>query len=190
VLYSATASCPHQLARAASFYADLSRANVALSRAQEKLILVVSSSLLALTPDSTSHYQQLMLWKSIKRLCEECSSAATARGSSSSTRGGESMSAAVLPRSDTVRNVDRLGSKVMTRMCTGDLPGGCGNARNISLVRAGSGLRGGGGGDVLVAAPVVNAEVAVRKHQVGSGGLYGSSCDPGRSHRLQVFRFN
>ena len=68
VLYSATASCPQQLSRASSFYADLCRANVALSRAHQKLIIVVASTLMDITPQDTAQYQQLGLWKCIKKM--------------------------------------------------------------------------------------------------------------------------
>jgi hypothetical protein len=69
IFYSATVSDPIALERRADFYLNLNRANVAFSRAKEKLIVVCSESLLNFIPSELEHYEQALLWKHLRRLC-------------------------------------------------------------------------------------------------------------------------
>jgi hypothetical protein len=69
VLYSATASCPAALAANADFYASLSRCNVALSRARERLVVVASEAMLGFAPPGAARYRDLVLWKELRRAC-------------------------------------------------------------------------------------------------------------------------
>nr|WP_208761659.1 AAA domain-containing protein [Microbispora hainanensis] len=71
VLVSGTASDPSAIASTAEFLLDLNRSNVAFSRAQDRLIVVCSRSLLDHVPADLEHYQGAMLWKSLRALCSE-----------------------------------------------------------------------------------------------------------------------
>ena len=160
MLYSATASCPHQLSRASSFYADLCRANVALSRAHQKLIIVVASTLLDITPHDTAQYQQLRLWKCIKKMCEECS-----------MEGGSSSSSSVACPVANGRNTSRMGSSSSSGLQAGVVghDRGCGAGK-------------------LFAAPVVQAtEVAAGRLRSGlkQGGREGVE----QAHMIRIHRF-
>ncbi|KAI8465653.1 MAG: hypothetical protein J3K34DRAFT_487149 [Monoraphidium minutum] len=69
VLFSATASAPAVLAAGADFYASLARANVALSRARERLVVVASSEMLSFAPGAAGAYRDLTLWKELRAAC-------------------------------------------------------------------------------------------------------------------------
>jgi len=69
VIVSATASDPSTIAARVEFLLDLNRANVAFSRAQDRLIVVCSETLLNHIPAELEHYQSAMLWKSLRGLC-------------------------------------------------------------------------------------------------------------------------
>jgi len=69
VIVSATASDPSSIAASVEFILDLNRSNVAFSRAQDRLIVVCSDSLLDHIPAETEHYESAMLWKALRALC-------------------------------------------------------------------------------------------------------------------------
>ena len=69
VIVSATASDPSAIATNVEFVLDLNRSNVAFSRAQNRLIVVCSDSLLDHIPAEVEHYQSAMLWKSLRAIC-------------------------------------------------------------------------------------------------------------------------
>jgi hypothetical protein len=69
VIVSATASDPSSIAASVEFILDLNRSNVAFSRAQDRLIVVCSDSLLDHIPAETEHYESAMLWKALRTLC-------------------------------------------------------------------------------------------------------------------------
>ena len=71
ILVSATASDPAAINARAEFILGLNRANVAFSRAQERLIVVCSERLIAHLPPSAEHYAEAMLWKSLRAACSE-----------------------------------------------------------------------------------------------------------------------
>ncbi len=69
IIVSATASDPAAINARAEFILGLNRANVAFSRAQQRLIVVCSERLLAHLPPSAEHYAEAMLWKSLRTAC-------------------------------------------------------------------------------------------------------------------------
>lgn len=71
VIVSATASDPAAIAANVEFILDLNRSNVAFSRAQNRLIVVCSTSLLDHVPAELEHYESAMLWKSLRALCTQ-----------------------------------------------------------------------------------------------------------------------
>ncbi len=71
IIVSATASDPSAIAGYESFILDLNRSNVAFSRVEERLIVVVSSSLLDHIPAELENYDNAMLWKALRSTCEE-----------------------------------------------------------------------------------------------------------------------
>ena len=71
IIVSATASDPAAIGARAEFILGLNRANVAFSRAQERLIVVCSERLIAHLPPSAEHYAEAMLWKSLREVCSE-----------------------------------------------------------------------------------------------------------------------
>ena len=70
VIVSATASDTAAITKNAAFILDLNRANVAFSRAQERLIVVCAKSLLDNVPADLENYESAMLWKAIRELCK------------------------------------------------------------------------------------------------------------------------
>ena len=72
IIVSATASDPAAINARAEFILGLNRANVAFSRAQQRLIVVCSERLLAHLPPSAEHYAEALLWKSLRSACSEC----------------------------------------------------------------------------------------------------------------------
>lgn len=71
IIVSATASDPAAINARAEFILGLNRANVAFSRAQQRLIVVCSERLIAHLPPSAEHYAEAMLWKSLREACSE-----------------------------------------------------------------------------------------------------------------------
>jgi hypothetical protein len=69
VIVSATASDPAAISSSAKFILDLNRSNVAFSRTQQRLIVVVSEALLNYIPAEYENYQSTMLWKSLRSIC-------------------------------------------------------------------------------------------------------------------------
>lgn len=69
VLFSATVSDPADIAANAEFILDLNRSNVAFSRAQQRLIVVCSETLLNYVPPELEKYESALLWKSLRSLC-------------------------------------------------------------------------------------------------------------------------
>lgn len=69
IIVSGTASDPAAIASNARFLLDLNRSNVAFSRAQERLIVVCSRSLLDALPAELEDYHAALLWKSLRSLC-------------------------------------------------------------------------------------------------------------------------
>ncbi len=80
IIVSATASDPAAINARAEFILGLNRANVAFSRAQQRLIVVCSERLLAHLPPSAEHYAEAMLWKSLRAACSECLGSADVSG--------------------------------------------------------------------------------------------------------------
>ncbi len=71
VLVSGTASDPSAISSTAEFLLDLNRSNVAFSRAQDRLVVACSRSLLDHVPAELDLYQGAMLWKSLRPLCSD-----------------------------------------------------------------------------------------------------------------------
>jgi hypothetical protein len=71
IIVSATASDPSAIAGYESFILDLNRSNVAFSRVEERLIVVVSASLLDHIPAELENYDNAMLWKALRSTCDE-----------------------------------------------------------------------------------------------------------------------
>jgi hypothetical protein len=80
VIVSATASDPSAISKNVEFILDLNRSNVAFSRAQERLIVVCSESLLDHIPADLEHYESAMLWKSLRAICDQQISMETVNG--------------------------------------------------------------------------------------------------------------
>ena len=69
IIVSATASDPSAISATAEFVLNLNRANVAFSRSSERLIVVVSQSLLNFIPSDAEHYDNALLWKTLRKIC-------------------------------------------------------------------------------------------------------------------------
>jgi hypothetical protein len=69
IVVSGTASDPASIHRTAEFILGLNRSNVAFSRAQRRLIVVCSESLLNHIATDLEHYQEAMLWKELRAMC-------------------------------------------------------------------------------------------------------------------------
>ncbi len=70
VIVSATASDPSAISATAEFVLNLNRANVAFSRSSERLIVVCSQSLLNSIPADATHYDNALLWKTLRKICD------------------------------------------------------------------------------------------------------------------------
>ena len=77
IIVSATASDPVTISARAEFLLDVNRALVALSRAQERLIVVVAASLLDHVPADREDYLAARLWKALRELCPACAGETT-----------------------------------------------------------------------------------------------------------------
>jgi len=71
IIVSATASDPTAIGTNVEFILNLNRSNVAFSRAQERLIVVCSESLIGYIAPELEHYESAMLWKSLRSVCSE-----------------------------------------------------------------------------------------------------------------------
>jgi hypothetical protein len=71
IIVSAAMSDPSDISANAEFILELNRANVAFSRAKQRLIVVCSESLLNHIPVEADRYQDTLLWKSLRQLCSE-----------------------------------------------------------------------------------------------------------------------
>ncbi len=71
IIVSATASDPAAISARSEFLLDLNRSNVAFSRAQERLIVVCSQTLIDHVPADAETYASTMLWKSLRSVCTE-----------------------------------------------------------------------------------------------------------------------
>jgi len=71
IIVSATASDPTAIGTNVEFILNLNRSNVAFSRAQQRLIVVCSESLIGYIAPEVEHYESAMLWKSLRSVCSE-----------------------------------------------------------------------------------------------------------------------
>lgn len=71
VIVSATASDPSSIGINAEFILNLNRANVAFSRAQERLVVICSQELINYIPAEIEYYDSSLLWKTLRRLCSK-----------------------------------------------------------------------------------------------------------------------
>ncbi|WP_137288121.1 bifunctional RecB family nuclease/DEAD/DEAH box helicase [Natronorubrum halophilum] len=71
VIVSATASDPQAIVQNEEFLLDLNRANVAFSRAKNRLFVVCSNDLLNHVAPDIEQYESSMLWKSLRQYCRE-----------------------------------------------------------------------------------------------------------------------
>jgi hypothetical protein len=71
ILVSATASDPTAIGSNEEFLLDLNRSNVAFSRSQRRLVVVVSRTFLDHIPPEIEEYNSAMLWKSLRNICTE-----------------------------------------------------------------------------------------------------------------------
>ncbi|MDJ0516234.1 MAG: C-terminal helicase domain-containing protein [Trichodesmium sp. MO_231.B1] len=71
IIVSATASDQSAISKNVEFILNLNRSNVAFSRVQERLIVVCSKTLLDYIPAEFEHYEETMLWKSLRSQCSE-----------------------------------------------------------------------------------------------------------------------
>lgn len=69
VIYSATVSNTAVLLAASEFYTCMNRANVAMSRAKKRLVVVASRNMVEFMPVSMAAYEALVLWKQLRRIC-------------------------------------------------------------------------------------------------------------------------
>jgi hypothetical protein len=69
VIVSATASDQTAISENKEFLLDLNRANVAFSRAEQRLIVVCSETLLNYIPPEMEEYMSAKLWKTLRRIC-------------------------------------------------------------------------------------------------------------------------
>jgi len=70
IFYSASASDPDAITGLQEFLLDVNRTNVAFSRAKEKLVVVVAETLLYYIPPEQEAYEDAVLWKELRRLCD------------------------------------------------------------------------------------------------------------------------
>jgi superfamily I DNA and/or RNA helicase len=70
IFYSASASDPDAITSLQEFLLDVNRTNVAFSRAKEKLVVVVAETLLYYVPPEQEAYEDAVLWKELRRLCD------------------------------------------------------------------------------------------------------------------------
>jgi hypothetical protein len=80
ILVSATESDPASIASRAEFILSLNRANVAFTRAEDRLIVVCARTLLDHIPSEIENYDSTMLWKSMRAFCSESLGTATIDG--------------------------------------------------------------------------------------------------------------
>lgn len=71
VIVSAVASDPAAIAARAEFLMNLNRANVAFSRAKERLVVICSRALIEHIPADLELYDSAMLWKTLRRTCAD-----------------------------------------------------------------------------------------------------------------------
>lgn len=71
IFVSATASDPVAIGKNVEFILDLNRSNVAFSRAQKRLVVVCSQSLLNYIPADIENYNETMLWKELRSICSQ-----------------------------------------------------------------------------------------------------------------------
>ena len=71
VIVSGTASEPNAIGASAEFLLNLNRSNVAFSRSQDRLIVVCARTLLDHIPSDLEAYQDTLLWKSLRTLCNQ-----------------------------------------------------------------------------------------------------------------------
>ncbi|MEG4006568.1 AAA domain-containing protein, partial [Microcoleus sp. Pol11C1] len=71
IIVSATASDPSAISKNVEFILNLNRSNVAFSRVQERLIVVCSKTLLDYIPAELEHYEETMLWKTLRSECSQ-----------------------------------------------------------------------------------------------------------------------
>lgn len=71
IFVSATESDPASIATRVEFILDLNRSNVAFSRAEHRLIVVVARTLLDHVPSEVEHYDATLLWKALREYCGE-----------------------------------------------------------------------------------------------------------------------
>ena len=69
IIFSATVSDPAAIASSVEFILDLNRSNVAFSRAKQRLIVVCSESLINYVPAALDQYDETLLWKSLREVC-------------------------------------------------------------------------------------------------------------------------
>jgi hypothetical protein len=69
IIVSATASDNTAISKSAEFILDLNRSNVAFSRAQRRLIVICSETLLDHIPAELEDYESTLLWKSLREVC-------------------------------------------------------------------------------------------------------------------------
>ena len=72
IIVSGTASDTAVISSTAEFILGLNRSNVAFSRAQDRLIVVCSETLLNHIAADLEHYQAAMLWKALREVCDHC----------------------------------------------------------------------------------------------------------------------
>lgn len=70
IIVSGTQSDPAAISGNAEFILDLNRTNVIFSRAQERLVVVCSSSLLDSMPADLDDYRSSWLWKHLRAVCD------------------------------------------------------------------------------------------------------------------------
>jgi superfamily I DNA and/or RNA helicase len=71
IFISATVSDPITIGKNVDFILDLNRSNVAFSRVQERLIIIVSQSLLNYIPSQLENYKETLLWKELRLICSQ-----------------------------------------------------------------------------------------------------------------------
>jgi hypothetical protein len=69
IIVSATASDNTAISKSAEFILDLNRSNVAFSRAQRRLVVICSETLLDHIPAELENYESTLLWKSLREVC-------------------------------------------------------------------------------------------------------------------------
>ncbi len=80
IIVSGTASEPSAIAASVEFILGLNRSNVAFSRVRERLMVVCAATLLDHIPAEIEHYDETMLWKSLRRICSRLVSETTLEG--------------------------------------------------------------------------------------------------------------